>query len=93
MESWCQGNCVQLTSVVLRGSVDGTTDDHEDAAEDDAGLATESISDCRHCEHGEDGADGKHVGQEAEEIGLVWVRSNVIKVTLPEVVLLQEVEE
>lgn len=46
-----------------------------------------------HGEHGEDGADGKHVGQEAEEIGLAWVRSNVMKVSLPVVVLLQEVEE
>ena len=93
MESLCRRNCVQLTSVVLCGSVDGTTDNHEEAAEDDAGLATPSISDCRHCEHGEDGADGKHIGQEAEEIRLVGVRSNVIKVTLPVVVLLQEVEE
>lgn len=46
-----------------------------------------------HGEHGEDGADGKHVGQEAEETGLRRVRSNVIKVTLPEVVLLQEIEK
>ena len=41
-----------------------------------------------HGEHGEDGADSKHIGQEAEEIGLVCVRSNVIKVGLPVVVLL-----
>jgi hypothetical protein len=46
-----------------------------------------------HCEHGEDGADGKHIGQEAEEIRLVCVRSNVMKVPLPVIVLLQEVEE
>lgn len=47
MEVMCQCNCVQLTCVVLRGSVDDTADDHEDAAGDDAGLPTESISDSR----------------------------------------------
>ena len=47
MKSVCQRNCVQLTRVVLRGSVDDTTNDHEDAASDDAGLAAESISNCR----------------------------------------------
>ena len=93
MESVRQRNYVPLTSVVLRSSVDDTTNDHEDAAEDDAGLAAISISDCRHGEHREDGADGKHVGQEAEEIGLACVRPNIIKVSLPVVVLLQEVEE
>lgn len=38
---------MQLTCVVLRSSVDDTTNDHEDAAGDDAGLAAESISNCR----------------------------------------------
>ena len=47
MKSMCQRYCVQLTCVILRGSVDDTTNDHEDAAGDDAGLAAESISDCR----------------------------------------------
>ena len=38
---------LQLTSVVLSGSVDDTPDDHEDAAEDDAGLAAETIGNGR----------------------------------------------
>lgn len=47
MESMCQRNCVQLTCVVLRGRVNDTTNNHEDAAGDDTGLAAESIRNCR----------------------------------------------
>jgi hypothetical protein len=93
MESVLQSRHGQLTSVVLRSSVDGTTDKHKDTADDDAGFTTVSISDCRDCEHGENGADSVHVCQETEEIGLGCVRSNVIKVTLPVVVRLQEIEK
>lgn len=82
-----------LTSIVLGGSIDNTSDNHEDAAENNARLAAVSIDDSRHSEHREDRADGEHVGQEAEEVGLGLVRSDIVKVLLPVVVLLQKVEE
>jgi hypothetical protein len=46
-----------------------------------------------HDEHGDDGTDGEHVGQETEQIGLTMEGPNVAEVTLPVVVLLQEVEK
>jgi hypothetical protein len=46
-----------------------------------------------HREHGDNGADGEHVGQETKEIGLVLVRSNMVKVDLPGIILLQQIEE
>lgn len=56
-------------------------------------LAVHSLLQNLHSEHREDGTDSKHIGQETEKVGFGFICSNIIKVFLPVVVLLQEVEE